>query len=103
MKMRDPNEIFLKKIHNSFFGLSIAITVLSTILAFMKPESIICQASMYGNCFTESYDTLNTYISMLILSAFFLIISVIIYLIRRIIITRPSTRILEEIESRKYK
>ncbi|MFX1479160.1 MAG: hypothetical protein ACFFCI_13590 [Promethearchaeota archaeon] len=40
--MRDSNEIFLQKIHSSFFGLSIAVAVLSTVLALMKSESTSC-------------------------------------------------------------
>ncbi|MFW9864986.1 MAG: hypothetical protein ACFFEN_02735 [Candidatus Thorarchaeota archaeon] len=99
--MRDPNKIFLKIIHNSFFGLSIAIAILSTILAaFPRYQGGICWG---GHCYTYVIDTLETYIFMLIISAGFLTIGMGIYLIRRVIITRPSTRISQEIESRKYK
>jgi amino acid transporter len=105
MKMRDPNELILKKIYTSFLTLSISVIILSTIIAFFYNITYPpCPACADCVCPPpQKLNTLGTYIFMLILTAIFLTIGLIIYVIRRIIIKRPSARISEEIESRKYK
>ncbi|MFW9864984.1 MAG: hypothetical protein ACFFEN_02725 [Candidatus Thorarchaeota archaeon] len=98
--MRDPKEVILKKIHNSFLMLSIATAIFSTVLAFSKWYAS-CPAC--ATCECPPLNTLGTYISMLSISTTFLIISIIVYVVRRIIITRPSLRIAEEKKYRQYK
>ena len=104
MKMRDPNEIFLKKIQNFFIALSIAIAILSTILfVYSLTHTANCPACAGCVCDYLIPEKMYTYIFMMSLSAAFLTIGITLYIIRRIIITRPSIRIIQEEESHKYK
>ncbi|MFW9864985.1 MAG: hypothetical protein ACFFEN_02730 [Candidatus Thorarchaeota archaeon] len=102
--MRDPNELILKKIYTSFLTLSVSVIILSTIIAFFYNNTYPpCPTCAGCICEPIRIETLSTYIFMMILSTLFLIVALILYVIRRIIITRPSARIREEIDSRKYK
>ena len=76
MKMRDPKGIIFNKIQNSFWTLSILITVYSTILATIHYlVYVFCVGTPGVECKGYRiirYNTLDTYIFMLILSAIFL-------------------------------
>ena len=93
--MRDPKEIILKRIHNYFLTLSITVIILSTIIAFFYNHSYPpCPASVHSVCPPpQKLNTLGTYIFMLILSAGFLIISLLVYIARKIIIKRAFIEI----------
>jgi hypothetical protein len=95
MKMRVLKVIILKKIHNSFLILSILIAILSTLIAVI-PRHEVCQLSNPPRCVLVGGDPLEPYIFMLFMSAIFLAISIIIYIIRRIIIKGPSLFITEK-------